>query len=212
MIEAVTHSAESTKRFAAALAELARPGDLLLLAGDLGTGKTAFTQGFGAALGITERITSPTFMLVSQHTGRLVLNHVDVYRLEQLEEVHHLGLGELLDEGGVTVIEWGDAILPALPASYLEVRLEFGKEDDDREITLLPVGTRWSARVRALTTALGPWLAPPFDASVPGPRRGDRTAGDVPPGDWGDRSDDQGASQDDDQGNFRQHSNGSGEG
>jgi len=163
MIETATHSADSTKRLAAALAELARPGDLLLLAGDLGAGKTAFTQGFGKALGVEERITSPTFTLVSQYEGRLVLNHLDVYRLEQLEEVHHLGLGELLDEGGVTVIEWGDAILPMLPASYLEIRFAFGKEDDDRDITFIPVGPRWTARNRALTTALSLWLAPPFD-------------------------------------------------
>lgn len=163
MIEAVTTSVDETKRLAAALAELARPGDLLVLAGDLGAGKTAFTQGFGAALGITERITSPTFTLVSQYEGRLALNHLDVYRLEQLDEVHDLGLGELLDDGGVTVIEWGDAILPALPANYLEIRLAFGKGNDDRDIACIPVGSRWTARTRALTTALGPWLAPPLD-------------------------------------------------
>lgn len=142
---------------AAALAELARPGDLLLLAGDLGAGKTAFTQGFGAALGVTEAITSPTFTLVSQYTGRLELNHLDVYRLEQLAEVADLGLAEILDEGGVTLIEWGDAIIPALPADYLEVRFTFGDADDDRILELVPVGPRWSARTRAMATALHQW-------------------------------------------------------
>jgi tRNA threonylcarbamoyladenosine biosynthesis protein TsaE len=160
VIDAVTRAPDETRRLAAALAELARPGDLLVLAGDLGAGKTAFTQGFGAALGIAERITSPTFTLASRYEGRLVLNHLDVYRLEQLDEVQQLGLGELLDDGGVTIIEWGDSILPALPSNYLEIRFTYGEGDDDRLITFHPVGRRWTARARALTTALDPWLAP----------------------------------------------------
>jgi tRNA threonylcarbamoyladenosine biosynthesis protein TsaE len=160
VIDAVTRTPDETRQLAGALAELARPGDLLVLAGDLGAGKTAFTQGFGAALGVTDRITSPTFTLVSRYEGRLVLNHLDVYRLEQLDEVQQLGLGELLDDGGVTIIEWGDSILPALPSSYLEVRFTYGDGDDDRLIEFHPVGRRWIACTRALTTALDPWLAP----------------------------------------------------
>lgn len=160
MIRAATHSVTETKQLAAALAELARPGDLLLLAGDLGAGKTAFTQGFGAALGVTERITSPTFTLVNQHEGRLVLNHIDAYRIEQLAEVLDIGLPELLDEGGVTVIEWGDAIVPALPADFLLIQITLGDGDDDRTFELTTTGTRWSARTRVLTAALAAWLLP----------------------------------------------------
>lgn len=158
MITAVTRSAGATRALAAALAELARPGDVILLAGDLGAGKTAFVQGFGSALGVTEPITSPTFTLVHQYRGRLELNHLDVYRLEQLSEVLDIGLPELLDEGGVTLIEWGDAIIPALPADYLQVRLHFGDGDDDRRLELTAVGPRWQARCRALATALRPWV------------------------------------------------------
>lgn len=158
MIIAFTDAAEETKRLAAALAELARPGDVVLLAGDLGAGKTAFAQGFGAALGVTEPITSPTYTLVSQYSGRLELNHLDVYRLEQVTEVLDLGLAEMLDEGGVTLIEWGDTIIPVLPADFLEVRLRLGEGDDDRVVEIQPVGARWSARVRAITTALAPWI------------------------------------------------------
>jgi tRNA threonylcarbamoyladenosine biosynthesis protein TsaE len=157
VIRATTKSVDDTKALAGALAELARPGDLLLLTGDLGAGKTAFAQGFGAALGVAEPITSPTFTLVSQYTGRLPLNHLDVYRLEQLAEVADLGLAEMLDDGGVTLVEWGEVIIPALQADYLEVRFEFGAADDDRRIELIAVGPRWSARSRAIATALQDW-------------------------------------------------------
>src|SRR3954453_2070098 len=140
-IVATTSAADATHDLGAAIAELARPGDVLLLAGELGAGKTAFVQGFGRGLGVTEPITSPTFMLARQHSGgRLVLHHLDVYRLEQMQEVFDLGLPEVLDEGGVTIIEGGDAIAPALPADYLELRLRFGPDDDDRVIEIQPVG------------------------------------------------------------------------
>lgn len=174
-IHATTASVAATKDLAAALAELARPNDLVLLAGDLGAGKTAFAQGFGAALGVTDRITSPTFTIVSQYEGRLPLNHLDVYRLEQLHEVLDIGLAELLDEGGVTLIEWGDTVLPALPPSYLEVRITqatgAAASDDDRTFTLIPVGRAWQARQRAVTEAVRTWLIDrqeqPADAAVP---------------------------------------------
>ena len=166
MITARTRSADDTRALAAALAELARPGDLLLLAGELGAGKTAFAQGFGAALGVTEPITSPTFTLASQYAGRLELNHLDVYRLEQLAEVLDIGLPEMLDEGGVTLVEWGDSITQALPADYLLVRLSYGDADDDRLIEIEPVGSAWTARSRATTLALSRWLA---DPSTPPP-------------------------------------------
>jgi len=159
MIFARTTSAEETKALAAALAELARPGDLLLLAGDLGAGKTAFTQGYGAALGVDDLITSPTYTLVHNYEGRLELNHLDVYRLEALAEVLDHGVPEMLDEGGVTVIEWGDSVSPALPADYLEVRFSFTEGDDDERILeLVPVGPRWAARTRAVATAVAPWI------------------------------------------------------
>jgi tRNA threonylcarbamoyladenosine biosynthesis protein TsaE len=157
-LRASTTSVDETRALGAALAELARPGDLVLLAGDLGAGKTALTQGIGRSLGITDTITSPTFTLAREYqTGRLWLHHLDVYRLEQMEEVFDVGLPEMLDEGALTVIEWGDAIIPTLPADYLEVRLTFGVEDDDRELELHAVGPSWAARQRVLTQALMPW-------------------------------------------------------
>lgn len=153
-----TTSVEATRALGAAVAELARPSDLILLAGDLGAGKTAFTQGFGIGLGVSGPITSPTFTLARQHEGRLVLHHLDVYRLEHMEEVFDVGLPELLDEGAVTVIEWGDAVVPVVPADFLEIRLTFGDGDDERRLALRPVGAPWSARRRALAAALAPWI------------------------------------------------------
>jgi tRNA threonylcarbamoyladenosine biosynthesis protein TsaE len=158
LITAATASVTQTRSLAAAIAELARPGDLILLVGDLGAGKTAFVQGFGAALGVHDTITSPTFTLARQYQGRLELNHLDVYRLEQLDETLDLGLQELLDGPTVTLIEWGDTIVPALPADYLEVRLTFGAGDDDRLLQVRSVGTSWGARARALGAALGTWM------------------------------------------------------
>jgi tRNA threonylcarbamoyladenosine biosynthesis protein TsaE len=151
-----TSSVDATRALAAAVADLARAGDLVLLVGDLGAGKTAFTQGFAAALGIDEPITSPTFTLVRTYKGRLVLNHLDVYRLENVNEAESLAIGEMLD-GGVTLIEWGDTIAPVLPADYLELRFTLGEGDDDRDLALRVVGPSWSARQRALGEALEPW-------------------------------------------------------
>jgi tRNA threonylcarbamoyladenosine biosynthesis protein TsaE len=160
VIKARTTTAEATRSLGAALAELARPGDLVLLVGDLGAGKTAFAQGFGRGLGVEGPITSPTFTLARQYEGgRLLLHHIDVYRLEQMEEVFDVGLPELLDEGAVTLIEWGDAIAPALPSDYLEIRQTFGTDDDDRSIELRAVGLSWNARQRAVSQALAPWAA-----------------------------------------------------
>lgn len=154
---AATTSVEQTRDLAEAVAGLARPGDVIVLAGDLGAGKTAFVQGFGRGLGVTDRITSPTFTLVHVYDGRLPIHHLDVYRLDQLSEALDLGLPEMLDEGGVVLIEWGDAILPVLPHDLLEVRLTLGEGDDDRAIALRAVGARWTARRDGLARAIAPW-------------------------------------------------------
>ncbi|MCU1352648.1 MAG: tRNA threonylcarbamoyl adenosine modification protein YjeE [Acidimicrobiales bacterium] len=159
-LQAVTSEPAQTRAVGAALASVAGAGDLLVLAGEMGAGKTAFAQGFGAGLGVDEPITSPTFTIVREYVGReLALNHVDVYRLDHLQEASDLGLGEMLDEAAVMLVEWGDAILPALPPDYLEVRITFGDGDDDRRLEIVTVGPRWSARYRTLTEVLGPWLA-----------------------------------------------------
>ena len=158
MSVARTHSVDETRALATALAELARAGDLILLAGDLGAGKTAFAQGFGRGLGVDEPITSPTFTLAREYQGaRLRLHHLDAYRMEAIEEVFDVGLPELLDDEAVVLIEWGDAIVGVVPADYLEVRLTLGDADDDRTLEVRPVGPSWSARSRAVAAVLAPW-------------------------------------------------------
>jgi tRNA threonylcarbamoyladenosine biosynthesis protein TsaE len=160
-LRARTRSVEETRSLAAALAGLAGRGDLILLVGDLGTGKTAFVQGFGEALGVGEQITSPTFALAQRYEGKLVVNHLDAYRLNQLHEAYDLGVPEMLDDGGVVLIEWGDALVPVLPNGYLEVQLAYGPEPDDRRLTLRVAGKEWLARQHQLAAAVGHWIERP---------------------------------------------------
>ncbi len=156
-VRARTDGPEATRALAGAIAGLVGPGDVLLLAGELGAGKTAFAQGFGAALGVVEPITSPTFTLARQYEGSLVLHHLDVYRLDRFSELQDIGLAELVDSGGVVLIEWGDAVAPVLGPDYLQVSLSYGEADDDRDVELRCVGSRWSARQRSLLESLEPW-------------------------------------------------------
>lgn len=157
IVELTSTGVADTHALAAILAEVVGVGDLMVLAGELGAGKTAFVQGFAKALGYSGPVTSPTFTLVHTYAGRLMVQHLDVYRLERFSELHDLALPELLESKAVTLIEWGDAIASALPAEYLEVRLAYGGPDapeEQRTITLRSVGARWAARLHELTPTL----------------------------------------------------------
>jgi tRNA threonylcarbamoyladenosine biosynthesis protein TsaE len=151
----LTASADDTMAFAGALAPLLQPGDVVVLAGGLGSGKTTFARGVGSALGVTEPVVSPTFTIVREYEARVPLVHVDVYRLDKVQELHDLGLEELIDEHAVTLVEWGDVIAAYLPADRLDVRLDAGPGDDDRMITLTLNGSSWRAREDAVTAAIG---------------------------------------------------------
>ncbi len=156
-IALMTASAEETREAGAAVAAALVPGDVVSLTGDLGAGKTTLVQGAARALGVRDPVASPTFVLVREYRGTVPVYHLDVYRLDQMQEALDLGLAEMLDDGGVVLIEWGDAILPVLPHDLLEVRLTLGDGDDDRTITVRPVGLRWAARGGGLEAALAPW-------------------------------------------------------
>ncbi|MGY1916084.1 tRNA (adenosine(37)-N6)-threonylcarbamoyltransferase complex ATPase subunit type 1 TsaE [Blastococcus sp. SYSU DS0973] len=131
-----------------ALAALARPGDLLVLVGPLGAGKTALTQGIGAGLGVREPVTSPTFVIARVHAGgRIPLVHVDAYRLGGHADVDDLDLDASTEES-VTVVEWGQGLVEQLADEHLEVRLD-RREDDVRTALLVPHGPGWTARVDA---------------------------------------------------------------
>jgi tRNA threonylcarbamoyladenosine biosynthesis protein TsaE len=157
VIRARTKSVEETRALAAELDPLLKPGDLVLLSGNLGAGKTAFIQGLARGMGVRDRVVSPSFVLVRTYEGRLPLTHVDVYRLDHMQELVDLGMAELLDEGGVTAVEWGDVVVPGLPADYLEVRLDPGEADDDRLVTLATVGEAWTPRSATLRRVVGRW-------------------------------------------------------
>jgi tRNA threonylcarbamoyladenosine biosynthesis protein TsaE len=154
VISVETKSAAQTQALGRSLAEIVKNQDIVLLVGDLGAGKTTFTKGFAAALGVAEPVTSPTFVLVRSYVGRLKLHHADVYRLEDLQEVVDLGLLELLDDGGVALIEWGDMAEAALPRDYLKIRLSFDPDlvdgDERRSVEFEFVGTSWAARESAI--------------------------------------------------------------
>ncbi len=161
MILLRSQSVQDTHNIAAAISTLVRPRDIVVLAGGMGAGKTAFTVGFARAIGVgeEEHVSSPTFTLVHTYaSGRYPLHHADLYRLGSLGEVADLGLREQVDLGAVALVEWGDVAQDVLGDS-LVIRLENDDHDDDvRNITLMVVGHAWDARWDRLKDAVRRWM------------------------------------------------------
>ncbi|MBA2528836.1 MAG: tRNA (adenosine(37)-N6)-threonylcarbamoyltransferase complex ATPase subunit type 1 TsaE [Euzebyales bacterium] len=162
-----------TRKVAATVAGALRPGDVVALTGELGAGKTCFVQGAAAALGVTGRVTSPSFVLRREYAGRLPVLHLDVYRLETLQEVDDLGYAEAGDRSQVAFIEWGDAMSPLLPPEHLEVEfrlpplgapVNLEAMDEERTIIVRPRGEDWLRRLRGLSADLHRWRVPGVDA------------------------------------------------
>jgi tRNA threonylcarbamoyladenosine biosynthesis protein TsaE len=159
--ERTTTSPEATQRLAAALARVAAPGDLVCLWGELGAGKTVFAKGFGAGLGVTTTVNSPTFVLMAEHEGRIPLFHLDLYRLADAGDAFAGGLLDDRQAAGVTLVEWPDRLGSALPAARVDVwidvtgetlrriRIESGDRRLDRYVlaaTAIELGESMSAR------------------------------------------------------------------
>lgn len=153
-----TRSAAETQSLGQALGELASPGDVLLLTGDLGTGKTTFVQGFARGLGVTGDCSSPSYTLMHAYEGRLPMLHADLYRCVSANEVLDLGLEEMMEAPWVVVIEWGEKAAPLVSTDFLELEFSWEQDEDDRTIQLRPYG-RWRDKMRTLTDAVRGWVA-----------------------------------------------------
>jgi len=133
-LEITSRSPEETESIGRALARALGPGDWLLLAGELGAGKTVLVRGLVHALDCPDRVTSPTFCLIQSYEGSQVLHHLDLYRLESLAEIADLGLEELAEEG-VLAIEWSEKLGPLAPEQAVRVRLAYGEGAEERLVT-----------------------------------------------------------------------------
>ncbi|MBA7621236.1 tRNA threonylcarbamoyladenosine biosynthesis protein TsaE [subsurface metagenome] len=141
-LELISHSPEQTQRLGIRIGELALGGDIFLLVGSLGAGKTCLTQGIAWGLGINEYTLSPSFVIVRELHGRLPLYHIDLYRLDHIEEVEELGLDNYLYGKGVCVIEWAEKGLSVLPAEHLIIQIDY-LSDTERSFQLEPSGKRY---------------------------------------------------------------------
>lgn len=142
-------TAADTREFGRRLAGVLRAGDLVLLTGPLGAGKTALTQGIGAGLGVRGTVVSPTFVIARVHRGPLPLVHVDAYRLSSLDEVDDLDL-DVDTTDSVTVVEWGSGLVEQLADSHLEIRLTRADASDERTARIVPHGGDWAQRLALL--------------------------------------------------------------
>ncbi len=159
MFSVLCDTRETTRRVAEALACRLGARDLVVLSGEIGAGKTTFVQALAPAMGLTGDVTSPTFTLAHRYDGDVALNHLDLYRLERADELLDLDLPDMLAERTVTVIEWGERFLSALPPDYLRIHILFvqpdaGESSEARELRFEAVGESWASRVSDLEAAI----------------------------------------------------------
>ncbi|TDM12152.1 tRNA (adenosine(37)-N6)-threonylcarbamoyltransferase complex ATPase subunit type 1 TsaE [Macrococcus lamae] len=143
----IINSLEQMNQLAGRLADLAQPEDVYLLKGDLGAGKTTFSQFFGKALGVTKTINSPTFTIIKSYSGRIPFHHMDCYRLEDGDE--DLGFDDYFYSEGVTLVEWPQMIEDFLPSNYLTLMIE-RISDDSRQVTVTAQGEHYEKLLEAL--------------------------------------------------------------
>src|SRR3954463_5876789 len=156
-IELVVPAAGDMRALGEVVGALLQRGDVVAPNGDLGAGKTTFVQGAAVGLGVDgDDGSSPTFTLVKEYRGRMPVYHLDVYRLDRIQEVIDLCFEELLDPDGVAFVEWGDAIEGLLPEDHLEVELHVEDDGDTRNATLGATGRSWAGRWERLPAGRGP--------------------------------------------------------
>lgn len=150
IINTVSESPQETQQVGMQLGKLSQPGDVFLLVGGLGAGKTCLTQGIAWGLGIEGYAASPSFVLINQYRGRIPLYHIDLYRLDSIEEVNELGLDDYLYSNGVCVVEWAEKAWAVLPRENLTVEMSF-LSDTSRSITIKPNGKRYIEMISQLS-------------------------------------------------------------
>ena len=148
-LELISHSPEETQKIGIHLGKLALPGDVFLLVGDLGAGKTCLTQGIAWGLGSKDYTASPSFVLVREHYGRLPLYHIDLYRLDHIDEIAELGLDDYLYGNGVCVVEWAQKGLSVLPEEHLLIQIDY-LGDTERSFQFKPSSKRYLEMVKKL--------------------------------------------------------------
>ena len=151
-----SRSPEQTQQLGRRLGELSQSGDVFLLTGNLGSGKTCLTQGIAWGLGVKEYAFSPSFVLIREYSGRLPLYHVDFYRLDHIQEIADLGLDEYLYGKGVCVVEWADKGIQLMPEQRLLINLSY-LSDTERSLTFEPKGNRYIKLLASLSTELKKW-------------------------------------------------------
>jgi tRNA threonylcarbamoyladenosine biosynthesis protein TsaE len=152
-LKLVTHSPKQTQKLGESIGKLAEPGDIFLLVGKLGAGKTCLTQGIAWGLSIQEYTLSPSFVIMRELHGRLPLYHMDFYRLENVEEISDLGLDDYLYGQGVCVIEWADKGLDVLPDDHLLIKIDY-LSDNERNFVMEPKGERYVRMLTQLRVAI----------------------------------------------------------
>ena len=150
-LEMVSNSAAQTQNIGTTLGKLATAGDVILLVGPLGAGKTCLTQGIALGLGIHEYTASPSFVLVREYQGKLTLYHIDLYRLDRIEEIALLGLDDYLYGKGVCVIEWANKGLSVLPEEHLLIEMRIVSATK-RKLSFVPLGKRYVQMLSKLKT------------------------------------------------------------
>jgi tRNA threonylcarbamoyladenosine biosynthesis protein TsaE len=149
-MELTTDSAEETQKLGRHIGQLAVPGDVFLLTGNLGSGKTCLTQGIAWGLGVEGYAMSPSFVIVRELHGRLPLYHIDLYRLDRVEESADLGLDEYFYGSGVSVVEWAEKALGLMPPEHLLIEIAY-LSDTGRRLKLKPNGQRYQDIVEQLS-------------------------------------------------------------